>query len=57
MQFLIDRDNGAECHRRLIDDDSRRLAVSAVTCNSAEDARRTTAEAHERAGTTAGTEG
>jgi uncharacterized protein YegP (UPF0339 family) len=56
MQFVIYRDNGARFHCRLMADDSSRLAVSAVTFSSAEDARRAAAEVHEHAGAATGTE-
>ena len=57
MQFVIYRDNGAQYHWRLMDDDGSRLAVSAVTFSSAEDARRAAAQVHEHAGSATGTEG
>ena len=57
MQCVIHRDNGAQFHWRLMGDDGSRLAVSAVTFSSAEDARRAAAEVHEHAGSATGTEG
>ena len=57
MQFVIYRDNGAQFHWRLMGDDGSRLAVSADTFSSAEDARRAAAEVHEHAGSATGTEG
>jgi uncharacterized protein YegP (UPF0339 family) len=56
MQFVIHRDDGAQFHWRLMADDGTRLAVSAVTFSSAEDARRAAVEVHEHAGTATGTE-
>jgi uncharacterized protein YegP (UPF0339 family) len=57
MQFVIYRDNGARFRWRLMGDDGSRLAASAVTFSSAEDARRAAAEVHEHAGSATGTEG
>jgi uncharacterized protein YegP (UPF0339 family) len=56
MQFVIFRDNGAQFHWRLMGDDGRRLAVSAVTFSSAEEALRAAAEVHEHAGSATGAE-
>ena len=56
MQFVIYRDNGAQFHWRLMGDDGSRLAVSADTFSSAEDAR-AAAEVHKHAGSATGTEG
>jgi uncharacterized protein YegP (UPF0339 family) len=56
MQFVIYRDNGAQFHWRLMGDDGSRLAVSAVSFSSADDARRAAAEVHEHAGSASGTE-
>jgi uncharacterized protein YegP (UPF0339 family) len=57
MQFVIYRDNGSQFHWRLVGDDGSRLAVSATTFVSAEDARRAAAEVREHAGSATGTEG
>jgi uncharacterized protein YegP (UPF0339 family) len=56
MQFVIYRDNGAQFHWRLMGDDGSRLAVSAVSFSSADDARRAAAEVREHAGSASGTE-
>jgi uncharacterized protein YegP (UPF0339 family) len=57
MQLVIHRDNGGQFHWRLIGDNGSRLAVSAATFTSAEDARLAAAEVHEHAGSATGTEG
>ena len=57
MQFVIYRDNSAQFHWRLMGDDGSKLAVSAATFTSADDARRAAADVHEHAGAATGTEG
>jgi uncharacterized protein YegP (UPF0339 family) len=57
MQFVIYRDNSARFHWRLMDGAGSRIAVSAATFVSAEDARRAAAEVREHAGSASGTEG
>ncbi|WP_157592491.1 DUF1508 domain-containing protein [Solirubrobacter soli] len=56
MQFVIYRDNGSKFHWRLVGEDGTRLAVSADTFITAEDARRAAAEVREHAGSATGTE-
>jgi uncharacterized protein YegP (UPF0339 family) len=56
MQFVIYRDNGGQFQWRLMGDDGSRLAVSAVTFGTAEDARHAAAVVREHAGAATGTE-
>jgi uncharacterized protein YegP (UPF0339 family) len=56
MQFVIYRDNGSRFHWRLMDDDGNKIAVSADTFGSAEDARHAAAEVREHAGSASGAE-
>jgi uncharacterized protein YegP (UPF0339 family) len=56
MQFVIYRDNGSRFHWRLMDDDGNKVAVSADTFGSAEDARHAAAEVREHAGSASGAE-
>jgi uncharacterized protein YegP (UPF0339 family) len=51
MQFVIYQDNGGHFHWRLVDEDGTRLAVSAASFHSADDARRAATDVHDRAGT------
>jgi uncharacterized protein YegP (UPF0339 family) len=56
MKFVIYRDNGSRFQWRLMDDDGNKLAVSADTFSSAEDARRAAADVHDHAGAASGPE-
>jgi uncharacterized protein YegP (UPF0339 family) len=56
MEFVIYRDNGSRFQWRLMDDDGNKLAVSADTFSSAEDARRAAADVHDHAGAASGPE-
>jgi len=56
MQFVIYRDNSSWFHWRLMSDDGSKLAVSADTFSSAEEARRAAADVHEHAGSATGAE-
>jgi hypothetical protein len=56
MRFEIDRESGAQFHWRLVGDDGTKLAVSATTFGSSEDARRAAADVCLHAGSANGTE-
>ncbi len=56
MKFVIYRDNSSRFHWRLMGDDGNKLAVSADTFSSAEDARRAAADVHDHAGSASGAE-
>lgn len=56
MQFVIYRDNSSRFHWRLMSDDGSKLAVSAGTFGSADDARRAAADVHDQAGAASGAE-
>jgi uncharacterized protein YegP (UPF0339 family) len=56
VHFEIYRDNGSQFHWRLVGDDGAKLAVSATTFGSAEDARRAAGDVHLNAGSADGTE-
>ena len=56
MKFVIYRDNSSRFHWRLMGDDGTKLAVSADTFGSAEDARRAAADVHDHAGSASGAE-
>jgi len=56
VHFEIYRENGAQFHWRLVGDDGAKLAVSATTFGSAEDARRAAGDVHLNAGSADGTE-
>jgi len=51
MQFVIYEDNSSRFHWRLMSDDGSRLAVSATSFDSVEDAHLATADVHDHAGT------
>jgi uncharacterized protein YegP (UPF0339 family) len=51
MQFVVYQDNSSRFHWRLMADDGSRLAVSATSFDSAEDARLSAADVHDHAGT------
>jgi uncharacterized protein YegP (UPF0339 family) len=56
MKFVIYRDNSSRFQWRLMGDDGTKLAVSADTFGSAEDARRAAADVHDHAGSASGAE-
>lgn len=49
MQYVTYQDNGRQFHWCLVGDDGVKLAVSATTYGSQEDARRAAADVHSRA--------
>jgi uncharacterized protein YegP (UPF0339 family) len=55
MQFDIYKDNGGQFHWRLTDDGVR-VALSAVSFASSDEARRAAADVHLQAGSATGTE-
>jgi uncharacterized protein YegP (UPF0339 family) len=56
MRFVIDQGNDGRYQWQLVGDDGLVLAVSAVSFDSLEDARRAAADVREHAGSAPGTE-
>jgi uncharacterized protein YegP (UPF0339 family) len=56
MRFEIYRESGAQFHWRLVGDDGTKLAVSATTFSSPEDARRAAGDVRLHAGSADGLE-